>query len=339
MTVKHLLLLSLILLCRGGVRLVLAEERDVSWVKISDHAAWAPRDSCGEVVYKDKMWLFGGWFNSNELGPRDVWSSSDGLRWELVTKQAAWTHGDLPTTLVHAGKMWFLAGWYGGRTPSASASNEVWSSSDGAQWHRSATNTPWCPRLGAGGVAFQDKMWILGGATRYYDADKRLLNDVWCSSDGVRWTCATPKAPWPPRAYHGALVFDGKMWVFGGGDYRPEYLGYNDVWCSTDGARWEKVVDHAAWSPRIWFSPVVYRDRMWVLGGWSDKPSKNWDDVWFSRDGKDWQQFATKTVWSPRHEQSAYVFQDKIWVVGGNAWPLVNDVWRLDVPESFLHQK
>jgi len=45
-----------------------------NWVKVTEHAAWEPRDSQGEVVFKDKMWIFGGWFDSYQPAPRDVWS-------------------------------------------------------------------------------------------------------------------------------------------------------------------------------------------------------------------------------------------------------------------------
>ena len=55
-----------------------------NWVKQTDHAGWQPRDSQGELVYKNKMWIFGGWFNSFEAPPRDVWSSPDGKDWTLV---------------------------------------------------------------------------------------------------------------------------------------------------------------------------------------------------------------------------------------------------------------
>ena len=75
---------------------------------------------------------------------------------------------------------------------------------------------------------------------------------------------------------------------------------------------------------------------MWVLGGWSNNPSKNWNDVWYSSDGTTWKELKTSTIWSERHEQSYYVFQDKLWIAGGNAWPLVNDVWVLDVPAAWL---
>ena len=308
----------------------------LDWVKVTEHAAWAPRDSSGEVVHNGRMWLLGGWFDSNSLGPRDVWSSADGRNWTEVTHVAGWKHGDLPTTLVHNGKMWFMGGWYAGRLPEASASNQVWSSTDGAQWACVTDNAGWSPRLGAAGVAFKGKMWILGGIEQYFFGDEsHLRNDVWCSADGAKWALATDIAPWAARAYHCALAFDDKIWIFGGGNYLPSYTGLNDVWSSSDGVNWTQVTDHAAWPPRIWFSAVEYRNCMWVLGGWSNDPSKNWNDVWYTADGVNWKELKTPTIWSERHEHSAYVLDDKIWVVAGNVWPLVNDVWQLRLPDDW----
>jgi hypothetical protein len=126
------------------------------------------------------------------------------------------------------------------------------------------------------------------------------------------------------------------MWVFGGGNYVPKYHALNDVWCSSDGVTWEQVTKNAPWDPRIWFSAVVYRDRIWVLGGWSNHPSKNWGDVWYSRDGRHWTQLQSQMIWKERHEHSTYVFKDKIWVAGGHAQPLSSEVWSLEVPNNYF---
>lgn len=282
------------------------------------------------------MWLMGGWITSYEDGPRDVWSSADGLQWDRTTAQAPWKHADLSTTLTFDRKLWILGGWHGGRLPHATASNQVWSSGDGKNWTETAHAARWNPRVGAAGVVFKDRMWMLGGIERYYDgAERDLRNDVWSSADGREWKQATEHAPWSPRAYHAALVFDGKIWILGGGNYLPAYKAFNDVWNSVDGVRWTEVTKDAAWAPRIWFSAVVYRDCMWVLGGWSNRPSKNWNDVWRSADGKTWKPLQTGSIWSARHEHSTFVLNDAIWVVGGNAWPLVNDVWRLKLPDGW----
>lgn len=311
-----------------------ARGAEPSWIKVTDHAAWSPRDSGGEVVFKDRMWLLGGWNAMEGPGPRDIWNSRDGLQWTRVMAEAPWVHGDLPVSLVFKDRMWMMAGWHGGRSKDASASHEVWSSADGAEWQCVTKAAAWKPRLGAAGAVFEDKMWLLGGVERYFDGDKYLLNDVWCSADGRDWTQVAEHAPWSPRAYHAALVFDGKLWIIGGGNYWPLPSAGNDVWSSTDGRLWTRVTEHAPWPGRIWFSSVVYRDRMWILGGWSGNPSKNWNDVWCSRDGKAWHEVKTSTIWSPRHEMSAYVFDDSLWIVGGNAWPLLNDVWRMRLPDT-----
>ena len=67
------------------------------------------------------------------------------------------------------------------------------------------------PRLAAGAIVFQDKMWILGGIENYFlGDDTSLRNDVWCSSDGEAWELATEQAGWSPRAFHQAVVVGGR---------------------------------------------------------------------------------------------------------------------------------
>jgi len=307
------------------------------WVQVAEQTDFTPRDSCGELVFGDRLWLLGGWVNSFEDPPRDVWSSGDGQQWTRVTESAAWKHSDFPMTLAFKDRMWVMGGWHGGRLDHASASNAVWSSVDGAHWTQETDAAGWSPRMAAGAVVFQDRMWILGGVQKYYFGDDNdLRNDVWSSADGVHWQQATSSAPWSPRAYLGAVALGDKLYVFGGGNYLPNFQVLNDVWSSPDGVHWKQETDQALWSPRIWFSAAVYRDRMWILGGWSNKPHWNWNDVWYSRDGQDWTEFKTESIWAKRHEHSTYVFQDKLWVVGGHAAPLCNNVWQLDIPRDWF---
>jgi hypothetical protein len=152
------------------------------------------------VVFQDRLWLLGGWFNSFAEPPRDVWSSADGKTWNLITREAPWKHSDLPMTVVFRDKIWLLGGWYNGRLPGHSACAEVWSSASGSDWMLETPRAGWSPRLAAGAVVFQDKLWILGGTENYYFGDERSLkNDVWCSCDGKEWTQVTAHAGWSPR--------------------------------------------------------------------------------------------------------------------------------------------
>ena len=309
------------------------ETTTANWTLVTKEAPWQARDSSGEVVFKDRMWLLGGWYDSFSAPPRDVWSSADGVQWDLVTKEAPWKYSDLPMTIAFKDRMWIMGGWYNGRLEGHGATNEVWSTTNGSDWEQVTPAAEWSPRLAAGLVEFKGRMWMIGGTENYYFGDRSSLkNDVWSSADGKNWTLATQNAPWSPRAYHQAVVHNDRIYVLGGGNYVPEYHAKNDVWSSDDGVNWVEETSAAPWSPRLWFSAVTYRDEIWVLGGWSNNPAQNWPDVWHSRDGKSWSQLKTDVRWKERHEHSAWVFQDKIWIGAGHAQPLSREVWSLEMP-------
>lgn len=306
-----------------------------SWERVTDSAAWQPRDSQGQLVYKNAMWILGGWFRSDQAPPRDVWKSVDGKNWELVTSESPWKHSDFPMVATFRNKMWIMGGWYNGRLPGHEAGNEVWSSTDGKNW-KLETKAPWSPRMAGALVVFKDRLWLFGGTENYYFGDlSSLKNDVWCSKDGIHWEQVTASAEWSPRAYHQVTVFKNKLYLTAGGNYTPEYRAFNDVWVSEDGKTWKCLTEKAPWHERIWFTTAVYRDQLWILGGWSNNPSRNWDDAWYTSDGVNWKKLEAEPHWKERHAHITLVFKDKLWVAGGMTPPLVNDVWSLSLPKKW----
>jgi hypothetical protein len=92
-----------------------AQSNTPDWVEETKHTKWQARVSQAEVVFKDQLWIFVGWFNSYDAPPRDVWSSKDGKEWNLVLESAPWIHSDLSMALLFKNKMWMMGGWYNGR--------------------------------------------------------------------------------------------------------------------------------------------------------------------------------------------------------------------------------
>ncbi len=210
---KHLLLTLLGFISLNG------NAAEIDWV-FEAKAAWQARDSQAEWVFKDQLWIGGGWFQSFDEPPRDVWSSSDGREWKLITQNAPWLHSDLAMSITFHDKMWIMGGWHNGRLPGHSASHQVWSSADGLKWDQVTQSAGWSPRLAAGLVEHRRRLWVLGGIENYYFGDDASLkNDVWSSEDGKEWKLENAKAAWSPRAYHQAVVMNGKIYVFGGGNY------------------------------------------------------------------------------------------------------------------------
>lgn len=305
--------------------------RNPSWQLVTPKAQWQARDSTGECVFDDHLWILGGWYTPQTPNPRDVWKSADGKDWVRVVEEAPWIQSDLSAAMGFKGRLWMMGGR---KLPGTETTSKVYSSPDGATWKLEST-APWSPRLGMGYAVFKDRMWVLGGTEDFYNHnDKTMHHDVWSTADGVSWKLETADAPWSKRGHGQTLVHDGKLWMIAGGSWKPTHQERNDVWCSEDGVNWKAATESAPWGNRIWFGAATYRGCLWVLGGWAASHG-NYNDVWYSRDGKEWREYRCGRVFSARHEIATWVFKDKIFAGGGEAQPLSGEVWSLELPPDW----
>ena len=279
--------------------IILSQEvRDYEWVNATQKAAFAPRDGAGALVYAGRMWLIGGW------NPGDK---------------------------KHFPRI---------------CNNEVWSSKDGATWTLEKPNTfldqsfdssrDWEGRHTAGYVVFQDRMWIVGG-----DVNQGHYHfDVWNSKDGKNWSQvnAGRPVPWGPRALHYTVAFKNRIWIMGGQTIPPfapeKEVFHRDIWNSADGIRWDRVAPREPfWSQRGMIGgSVVFKDRIWVLGGGTydtpKRPTRSFfNDVWSSADGVSWDRLVEMAPWEPRQYHDVAVFDNRMWVMEGYYRGNRNDVW------------
>jgi hypothetical protein len=235
---------------------------------------WGERYGMAYVFFDNKIWMMGG-MKSWDNFKNDVWYSADGKDWKLATATAAWAPRRNHRVLVFDNKLWLLGGAESSgsvdKTPTRFF-NDVWFSTDGVNWTQVTANASWGGRGGHLGLAFGNKMWVIGGEGR---------RDVWSSVDGKTWTQATATAEWSARRGAGGLVFDGKMWIFGG-------LELNDVWASSDGKRWRTVFAHAPWTTRSAEHSVVFDNKLWIFGGKTGR-----DDSWVES-GDVWTMFGAE---------------------------------------------
>ena len=99
--------------------------------------------------------------------------------------------------------------------------------------------------------------------------------------NNYQWQNVTQKAAYAPRDGAGSLTFKNRMFLLGG--WHPgnkqqfPMICNNEVWSSVNGADWvlvkknthlDKNFDRDAdWEGRHTGGYVVYRDRMWLVGG------------------------------------------------------------------------
>jgi hypothetical protein len=317
-----------------------------AWSEVTPGAAFLARDGAGAVVLNGKAYLLGGWSGSPstdfpETGDpgccdtSEVWSSADGANWTLETV-APWRPRHMAGWVSYENKLWVV----GGDNNGGSYDSDVWSSPDGTTWTQVTDSVPWSPRVLHYTVAFNGALYVIGGQQLYetlvplpdpYPTEPVYYNDVWRSTDGVNWEQVS-SLPHDIGMICGSVVFNGQLWIIGGGQYGDSGLGapsaaYNEVWSSADGVNWTQHAN-APWPARRYHNVVVYDGKLFVMAGVDAADDPPYNDVWYSADGETWQQLP-EAPWVGRHAAAAFVLGDKLFLTTGTATSELNDVWSL----------
>lgn len=294
---------------------VWASTNGVSWEELNSDAEFSRRNGHQSVVFKDRLWLFGGrqenYFNRAESGEwikaeynqltNDIWSSDDAISWRLEKAQAAFSKRAGSSVVVFKDKLWLIAGYFDDPdfVFSADYYNDVWSSVDGLTWQLETDNALFQSRADHQTVVFDDRIWVIGGRSNAEDGNLVLLEDIWSSADGVTWREETDSADFGRRMGHAVTAFDNKLWLTGG--YTRYRDGpFHDVWSSENGADWTLVSDSPGFRARFGHQLTVFKNKMWITGGSHmftriDQPEvdntyQSYDDTWSSTDGINWRQ-------------------------------------------------
>lgn len=222
------------------------------------------------------------------------------------------------------------------------------------EWIKVMDPAPFAARDGAGLLAFDNALWLIGGWSKRSKVHfpRICSNDVWRSTDGRDWEMIKPnsfidqtfdsQADWEGRHTAGYVVFNKRMWILGGdcnqGHYQP------DVWNSVDGIRWARVChgEQLPWGQRALHHTLTFQDHIWVMGGqtmpkFAPSAEQFFNDIWRSPDGRRWEQVRPHPPhWSPRGMIGHHVvFNDRLWILGGGTYETpanptrkyFNDVW------------
>ena len=127
-------------------------------------------------------------------------------------------------------------------------------------------------------VIHNNMMWIIG----FIDSANPTI-DVWYSPNGTSWTCATTTAPLDMRANFTCVTYNNKIYLLGGSQYVvSQYVYYNEVWTTTDGANWTKEINHACWARRYDHTSIIFDNKIWLMGGVAqDNSIHTRNDVWY----------------------------------------------------------
>jgi hypothetical protein len=180
----------------------------------------------------------------------DVWRSADGITWEQMNEAAPWEPRAGLSAAVLGEHIYVLAGSQNDDTSIVGAGGpariyyqDVWRSTDGAEWELMTEAAPWEPRAGAATVVRDDLLFLFGGEDGFTcdplpDCEPPYFNDVWVTADGATWEQVTAAAGWSPRPGHVCELLGNQFLCFGGFGLLQNPT---DMWVSSDGAEWTEL--------------------------------------------------------------------------------------------------
>ena len=283
-----------------------------AWQKLVQPIPFGPRDSSPDasLLYNGKFWIFGGYQykNGEWASSSEVWTSDNGHEWTLVLENPPFS--PYSSFVTFRGYMWAIDQyayrskdgiiWENlGRVPLEDGgricrlkrtlfwlkNDMIYSSNDGVSWTKISENLPFSGRTWPGFIAFQNKLWVIGGGIGYGTESPEFPNDVWVSADGVEWEQVVKNAEWSGRYWFNCVVFDGMIWILGGWNYYDANNSHagnrNDVWYSSDGMHWTQQENSEIWPERHASFVWPTKDYLYFSSGYGGRGLETmYNDFW-----------------------------------------------------------
>ncbi|KAJ5074183.1 hypothetical protein M0811_00812 [Anaeramoeba ignava] len=248
--------------------------------------------------------------------------------------------GDIPieraahSVCIYEDKMYIFGGYniskYLNDIYSFSFTNKIWKKESNSE------NKP-IERRWSSSVLFNNKIWIFGG---YQNIEQRFNDVYYFDLINQEWTgpIQSENAP-SPRYSHTAVVYNNKMWVFGGFDgsvqsnsvYTFDFATFN----------WEgpiKTVGQPP-KPRAGHTTVIYKQKAYIFGGYNKLVSYLNDVYSFDFQSFEWTFHQTSgSQPSVRSLHSASIFQHYLYIYGGYNQKWHDDLYCLNM-ETFEWQQ
>lgn len=320
-----------------------------------------PRSGHASAVFKDKLWIFGG-YDPNARGDAsaylaDVWYSEDGYAWHAATLDAPWKGRRGHQVVVFQDALYLVGGYevrveggisYGG------AANDVWRSADGVSWTEIKPNSYKTSVTHPGLASSEDVRGI----------------DLYDPADDLDWY---------PRLNHNLAVWDpdgsgpqgARITLFGG--FSKEWMPYlndgnldetrryfADFWTSADGISWVQqdpmslsAADEALFgrykAGRAAAAHFIHNGDLYVSGGTSwfnfQEHSQGfvvpgWDRIW-SRSAAGWSAAGPNNYeYIDRRGHKILEYEGNFWILPGSKPAAVqwykgaDSIWKIAMNPS-----
>ncbi|GGG42474.1 hypothetical protein GCM10010976_12510 [Bizionia arctica] len=177
----------------------------IIWSRLYETAPFGLVSGHATAVLNGKMYVIG---LSRVTGHTQSWSTTNGTNW---TEENANAFPGLKRNkaMVFNNAIYIV----GGDKATSELTNEIWRSSNGADWSlvtQTGTTLPAIKRHTV--TTFNDKVFVIGGSTATAESN----NTIYYSTDMQNWTLYTDSNPLENLSSHVTIAYNSDLWVFGG---------------------------------------------------------------------------------------------------------------------------
>ncbi|NJN77664.1 MAG: hypothetical protein HC803_04485 [Saprospiraceae bacterium] len=284
---------------------------DAPWLGRRGHSLVTFNDGTGDALY-----LIGGFSVNEETGERaynnDVWKSIDGANWvEIKTNTDVEVNSSLDwvarmhhkcIVANHGGQDYiYLVGGYTMRDTMEARyaiqyCKDVWRSTNGINWVSVGVTDYGIRAEHAMTVAANGTIYLQGGQHGViFDATDSTglkpvesYQDVWKSTNGETWTplsdAAIVETGFLHRTGHEMVFYKDKIWTLPGKTNSLNHYSFSDpnhygTWTLDMNDTWAIDSHGVGIDARHSYATVVWRDKIWVFGGNTNRNGQD-NDIW-----------------------------------------------------------
>jgi hypothetical protein len=195
---------------------------------------------------------------------------------------------------------------------------------DGTSWTLKAANSGIGVRCLMGSAYHNGAFYLIGGQKDQFISSGKYDN-VLRSTDNCVSFQQIATTPFTGGNLWGSCVsYKGRIWKICGGIYDDTSINNRtypkEIYSSSDGITWvyEGIFPG---SGRQYHQTIVWKDKIWVIGGFFSTPNDNLGDTWYSSNGIDWKQLTGSKI-TDLHALTAWIASTgSIHTFGGSTDP------------------
>lgn len=177
----------------------------ITWSRLYENAPFGDVSGHATVVLNGRMYVIGV---SRVTGGTKSWSTSNGTDW-IEENDNAFPGLKRNKATVFNNAIYIV----GGDKATSELTNEIWRSSNGADWSLVTQTGMALPAIKRHTVTtFNSKVFVIGGSTATAESN----NTIYYSTDMQNWTLYTDSNPLESISSHTTLSYNSDLWVFGG---------------------------------------------------------------------------------------------------------------------------